>query len=81
MYHIKTCYAINIITFSISIIEIEIHRKNIMFLFSTKGWKSPAFLEEKFSVFRKRKTGLMNQTPTLEIASPAFAWGRLASLQ
>jgi len=33
--------------------------------------KSPAFLEEKFAV--QEKTGLMNQTPTSEIASPAFA--------
>ena len=32
------------------------------------NFKSPAFLEEKFSVVRKRKTGRMNPTPTFEIA-------------
>ena len=33
------------------------------------NFKSPAFLEEKFSVVRKRKTGRMNPTPTFEITA------------
>ena len=39
------------------------------FIYSTKGWKSPAFLDKKFSVVRKRKTGRMNPTPTFEITA------------
>lgn len=44
-----------------------------------KGWGNPAFWGKKlqiikcklrgFTVFRKRKAGLMNQTPTFEIAT------------
>ena len=43
--------------------------KTNYYLYTALLVKSPSFLEEKFSVVRKRKTGLMNQTPTLEIAA------------
>ena len=33
------------------------------------SFKSPSFLDKKFSDARKRKTGRMNPTPTFEIAA------------
>jgi len=50
--------------------------KTNCYLYTVLLVKSPSFLEEKFSVVRKRKTGRMNPTHTLPLTLTLSLQGR-----